>query len=108
MKAWARRGACHRAALGADPLAPLPTLRALRLLGREIAGVVALGQLLFRRAADAVDHSGALDGRALAYLFGPAGQVLVFVRLQELARVVVGGAVHHAVAVPRPDRHVGD
>jgi hypothetical protein len=27
---WARRGACHRAAHCADPLAPLPTLRLLR------------------------------------------------------------------------------
>jgi hypothetical protein len=27
MNAWARRGACHRAALCADPLAPLLTLR---------------------------------------------------------------------------------
>jgi hypothetical protein len=26
MNAWARCGACHRAALCADPLAPLPTL----------------------------------------------------------------------------------
>ena len=27
---------------------------------------------------------------------------------RNLPRVVVGGAVHHAVAVPRPDRHIGD
>jgi hypothetical protein len=30
------------------------------------------------------------------------------VRLQERARVVIGGAIQHAVAVPRPDRHIGD
>src|SRR2546421_8781408 len=72
--------------------------------GLEIAGVMALVQLCFRRPAGAVDHSPALDGRALADFFRPARQVFIFVRLQELARVVVGGAVQHPVAVPRPDR----
>src|SRR5262245_21127999 len=81
-----------------------PVLR----FGREIAGVMPLAQLFFRPPADAVDHSPALDGRALADFFRPARQVLIFVRLQELARIVVGGAVQHAVAVPRPDRHIGD
>jgi hypothetical protein len=57
----------------------------------EIAGVMALVQLFFRRPAGAVDHSPALDGRALADFFRPARHVLIFVRLQELARVVVGG-----------------
>jgi hypothetical protein len=76
--------------------------------GREITGVVALVQLSFRRPAGAVDHSPALDGWALADFLGPARQVFIVVRLQELARVVVGGAVQHAVAVPRPDRHIGD
>ena len=74
----------------------------------EIAGVMALVQLFFRRPAGAVDHSPALGGRALADFFRPARQVFIFVRLQELARVVVGGAIQHAVAVPRPDRHIGD
>src|SRR6266581_8500991 len=68
--------------------------------GREIAGVMALVQLFFRPPAGAVDHSPALDGRALADFFRPARQVFIFVRLQELARIVVGGAVQHAVAVP--------
>src|SRR5262249_46006081 len=68
--------------------------------GREIAGVMPL--------AGGVAHPPALDGRALADFFRPARQVLIFVRLQELARIVVGGAVQHAVAVPRPDRHIGD
>src|SRR5262249_8974065 len=67
-----------------------------------------LAQLFFRRPAGAVDHSPALDGRSLADFFRPARQVFIFVRLQELARIVVGGAVQHAVAVPRPDRHIGD
>jgi hypothetical protein len=61
--------------------------------GLEIAGVMALAQLFFRRPTSAVDHSPAFDGRALADFFRPARQVLIFVRLQELARVVVGGAV---------------
>ena len=56
----------------------------------------------------AVDHSPALDGRALADFFRPARQVFIFVRRQELARVAVGRAVQHAVAVPRPARHIGD
>lgn len=77
-------------------------------LRREIAGVMALVQLFFRRPASAVDHSPALDGRALADFFRPARQVFIFARLQELARVVVGRAVQHAVAAPRPDRHIGD
>src|SRR5262249_6126507 len=76
--------------------------------GREIAGVMPLAQLFFRPPAGAVDHPPALDGRALADFLRPARQVLIFVRLQELARIVVGGAVQHAVAVPRPDRHIGD
>ena len=29
-------------------------------------------------------------------------------RPQERARVVIGGTIQHAVAVPRPDRHIGD
>jgi hypothetical protein len=49
--------------------------------GLEIAGVMALVQLFFRRSAGAVDHSPALDGRALAYFFRPARQVFIFVRL---------------------------
>src|SRR5262245_64225108 len=49
--------------------------------GLEIAGVMALAQLSFRRPAGAVDHSPALDGRALADFFRPARQVFVFVRL---------------------------
>src|SRR5262249_36412678 len=52
-------------------------------LGLEIAGVVALAQLLFRRPAGAVDHSPALDGRALADFILPARQVFVLVRLQK-------------------------
>jgi len=76
--------------------------------GLEIAGVMALVQLFFRRPAGAVDHSPALDGRALTDFFRPACQIFIFVRLQECARVVVGGAVQHAVAVPRSDRHIGD
>ena len=74
----------------------------------EVAGVMALVQLLFRRPAGAVDHAPALDGRALADFFRPAREVFILVRLQELARVVVGCAIQHAVAVPRPDRHIGD
>lgn len=42
MKTWARRGAYHRAALRADPLAPLPTLRRWSFL-EEIARVDAEG-----------------------------------------------------------------
>src|SRR6267142_5020740 len=61
--------------------------------GLEIAGVMALAQLSFRWPAGAVDHSSALDGRALADFFRPARQVFIFVRLQELAWVVVRGAV---------------
>src|ERR1700693_2716057 len=76
--------------------------------GLEIAGVMALVQLLFRQPAGAGDHSPALGGGALADFFRPACQVFIFVRLQERPRVVVGGAVQHAVAVPRPDRHIGD
>src|SRR5262249_8363683 len=70
--------------------------------GLEIAGVMALVQLFFRRPAGAIDHSPALDGRALTDFLRPACQVFILVRLQERARVVVGGAVQHAVAVPRP------
>src|SRR5262249_14380502 len=81
------------------------TLSRLRL---EIAGVMALVQLFFRRPVGAVDHSPALDGRALADFFCPAREVFIFARLQKLARVVIGGAVQHAVAVPRPDRHIGN
>src|SRR5215467_12230681 len=58
--------------------------------GLEIAGVMALVQLFFRRPAGAVDHSPALDGRALTDFFCPACQVFILVRLQERARVVVG------------------
>src|SRR5215469_2470740 len=66
--------------------------------GLEIAGVVALVQLFFRRPTGAVDHSPALDRRTLADFLRPACQVFIFMRLQERARVVVGRAVHHAVA----------
>src|SRR5262247_2245792 len=76
--------------------------------GLEIAGAMALAQLSFRRPAGAVDHSPALDGRPLADFFRPAREVFIFVRLQELARIVVGGTVQHPIAVPRPDRHIGD
>ena len=76
--------------------------------GREIAGVMSFVQLFFKRPAGSVDHPPAFDGRALADFFRPARQVFIFVRLQELARVVVGGAVQHPVAVPRPDRHIGN
>ena len=76
--------------------------------GLEIAGIMALVQLFSRRPAGAVDHSPALNGRASADFFRPACQVFIFVRLQERARVVIGGAIQHAVAVPRPDRHIGD
>src|SRR5580704_3859748 len=61
--------------------------------GLEIACAMALVQLSFGRPAGAVDHSPALDGRTLADFFRPARQVFVLVRLQELARVIVGGAV---------------
>src|SRR5215467_8566114 len=50
-------------------------------LRREIAGVMALVQLLFSRTAGAVDHSPAIHGRALADLFRPARQVSIFARL---------------------------
>src|SRR5215831_6090273 len=43
--------------------------------GLEIAGVVALVQLFFRRPTGAVDHSPALDRRALADFLRPACQV---------------------------------
>ena len=76
--------------------------------GLEIAGVMSFVQLFFNRPAGAVDHSPALDGRALADFFRPARKVFIFVRLQELARIVVRGAVQHTIAVPRPDSHVGD
>ena len=56
--------------------------------GLEIAGIMALVQLFFSRPAGAVDHSPALNGRALAVFLRPACQVFVFARLQELARVV--------------------
>src|SRR5215475_2560161 len=57
--------------------------------GLEIAGAVSFVQLFFKRPAGAIDHSPALDGRAFADFFRPARQVFIFVRLQELARVVV-------------------
>ncbi len=57
--------------------------------GLEIASIMALVQLFFRRPACAVDHSPALNGRASADFFRPACQVFIFVRLQERARVVV-------------------
>ena len=76
--------------------------------GLEIVGIMALVQLFFRRPAGAVDHSPALNGRASADFFRPACQVSIFMRLQERARVVIGGAIQHAVAIPRPDRHIGD
>src|ERR1051326_6216546 len=65
--------------------------------GREIAGVMSFVQLFFKRPADAIDHPPALNRRTLADFFRPAGQVFIFLRLQELARVVVGGAIHHPV-----------
>src|SRR3984893_12236689 len=74
-------------------------------LGREIAGVMSFVILFLKRPAGAVDHPAALDGRALADFFRPARQIFIFVRLQELARGVVGGAVQYAVSVPRPERH---
>src|SRR5262249_7034632 len=76
--------------------------------GREIAGVMSFVQLFFKRPGGAVDHPPALDSRALADFFCPARQIFIFVRLQELARVVVGGAIQHPVAVPQPDRHIGN
>jgi len=57
--------------------------------GLEIGGAVSFVQLFFRRSAGAIDNSPALDGRAFADFFRPARQVFIFVRLQELARVVV-------------------
>src|SRR5215471_13751367 len=76
--------------------------------GREIAGVMSFVQLFFKRTAGSVDHPPAFDGQALADFFRPPRQVFIFVGLQELAWVVVGGAVQHPVAVPRPDRHIGN
>jgi hypothetical protein len=55
----------------------------------EIAGVMSFVQLFFKRPAGAIDHSPALNGRAFADFFRPACQVFIFVRPQELARVVV-------------------
>jgi len=86
----------------------LVEIRDQAVLAEKLGLSMALVQLFFRRPAGAVDHSPALDGRALTDFFCPACQVFIFVRLQESARVVVGGAVQHAVAVPRPDRHIGD
>ena len=60
---------------------------------------MALVQLFFRWPAGAVDFSPALNGRACADFFRPACQVFIFVRLQERARVVIGGAIQHAVAM---------
>jgi hypothetical protein len=75
--------------------------------GLEVAGIMAFVQLFFKRPAGAVHHSPALNGRAPANFFRPACQVFIFMRLQECARVVIRGAIQHAVAVPRPDRHIG-
>jgi hypothetical protein len=70
--------------------------------GLEIAGVISFVQLFFERPADAIDHSPALDGRALADFFRPARQVFIFVRLQELARVVVFPSAYPTNLFPQP------
>src|SRR6516165_5235018 len=78
----------NRGSAVARKAAALPARLDLVLrFGREIAGVMALAQLFFGLPTDAVDHAPALDGRALADFFRPAREVLIFVRLQELAGV---------------------
>src|SRR3982751_6823584 len=72
----------------------------------EVAGVVALVQLVGGIALQAVDDPPALDGRALADRIGPALDVAVLCHRQELA-----GAVEQSLgesAVPRPHRDIGD
>src|SRR5690606_34926906 len=72
----------------------------------EVAGVVTLGQLLFRRAPGAIDYLPAAHGRAPGNDFGPALNVGVAGRVEELGRTV--DFVAHQCAIPWPDRHVGD
>jgi hypothetical protein len=75
--------------------------------GPEIAGIMSLVQLFFRRPAGAVDHSPTLNGRAFADFFRPACQVFIFVRLQKRARVVVGGAIQHAAVGQKRTTRLG-
>ena len=90
--------------IGAGPAGVLAALRTAELGAHTT--LVASGGFGGMAAND-----GPVPVRVLAHtarLLRDARQVFIFVRLQELARVVVGGAVQHAVAVPRPDRHIGD
>src|SRR5437763_1583471 len=54
----------------------------------EVAGVVALVQLLGRIAGGAVDHAPALHGRPRVDLVSPAVDVLVLLRAKELGAAV--------------------
>ena len=75
-------------------------------IGVKVAGLVTLVQLASRVALDAVDHTAAFGGRALGDQIGPALHVGVVLHLQELTRAV--GQAFGQVAIPGPDRHVGD
>src|ERR1051325_175433 len=71
-------------------------------LGLEIAGVVPLEQLLRRLAGRAVDHAPALHRRARPDLLGPADDIFVLVRADELGAAVL--IELHQPAIPGPDR----
>ncbi len=73
----------------------------------EVAGVVALVELLAFVAGELVDDPAALDRGAGVDLARPAHHMLIFVRGQELVGAWIGAAERDA-AVPRPDRDVGD
>lgn len=75
-------------------------LRAAFIFGLRIkvAGVVALMQLLIRRAEGAVNHAAALHCRAFSDRFRPALDVFVAARVKELRRII--DIAQHHVAVP--------
>src|SRR6476661_8942729 len=68
----------------------------------EIAGVVALVQLLALVAAEFVDDPAALDGGAGVDLLRPAHHMLIFMGGQELVRARIGSS-EGKTAVPGPD-----
>src|ERR1051325_9806797 len=71
-------------------------------LGLEIAGIVPLEQLLRRLAGGAVDHAPALHRRPGPDLLGPADDIFVLVRADELGAAVL--IELHQPAIPGPDR----
>src|SRR5690625_1944927 len=82
-----------------------PTELILRA-GIEIAGIVALVQLLGRIAPGAIDHAPALHSRPLGDLLGPTIHMLVTAGIEEFRGLV--GLIAHQRAIPRPNRHIGN